>query len=272
MSETILLAGCGKMGGALLEGWLKEDAGWKDVHIVEPHIETAAFLRGAYGINVVDSASGLPEELSPDLVMFAVKPQMMVRAVPEYQRFANGRTAFLSIAAGTTISFFEEHLGGEAPVIRVMPNTPAAVGRGVSVGVANEKVSPRQRALCHRLMKAVGCFHWIADEHLMDAVTAVSGGGPAYVFHMVEAMASAARSVGLPGDLADTLARRTVEGAGELLHQAEETPETLRKNVTSPGGVTAAALGVLMEEGGGLTELMTEAAIAARDRGKELAG
>jgi pyrroline-5-carboxylate reductase len=194
----------------------------------------------------------------------------MDAAVPAYRRLANDGTLFVSIAAGKTIGFFEKHLGPVA-VIRAMPNTPAQVGRGISVACANGKVKADQRALAERLLSSVGEVGWVDDEELIDAVTAVSGSGPAYVFLLAECLAAAGEAVGLPKDLAMRLARATVSGAGELLHQSKESAEKLRQNVTSPGGTTLAALNVLMADDG-LRPLMIKAVQAAARRSRELAG
>lgn len=269
-TETMLLVGCGKMGGALLDGWLRTGTRPEDVVVVEPHRETAEALREEKGVHVVDAAESLRDDLAPKVILFAVKPQMMESVVPKFAPFTAPETVFLSIAAGTPFAFFESNLGAGAGVVRVMPNTPAAVGRGISVGIANENVNHDQRLMCQHLMEAVGTFHWIDDEALMDAVTGVSGSGPAYVFYMVEALTEAGVAAGLPETLARDLARATIAGAGELLHQSSELPETLRKNVTSPGGTTAAALEVLMAETG-LSPLLTDAVAAAARRSRELA-
>jgi pyrroline-5-carboxylate reductase len=191
--------------------------------------------------------------------------------MPHYARFAGPATVFLSVAAGKTLAVFETYLGSEAVVVRAMPNTPAAIGRGMIVGCPNERVSDGQKALCDSLMAAVGEVAWIDDEALMDAVTGVSGSGPAYVFLLIECLAQAGRAAGLPGDLADRLALVTVSGAGELARQSAESPTVLRENVTSPNGTTQAALEVLMAEDG-LAPLMTKAVAAATQRSRELAG
>jgi pyrroline-5-carboxylate reductase len=199
----------------------------------------------------------------------AVKPQAMDAVLPPLAKLAGPHTLVLSIAAGCRIATFEQHLPKATAVVRAMPNTPAAIGRGISVCVANAHVTPRQKALCDRLLAAVGEVGWIDDESLMDAVTAVSGSGPAYVFLLVEALAEAGVAAGLDASLAMRLARATVSGTGELLHQSRLEPAKLRENVTSPGGTTAAALSVLMAPGG-LGALMKRAVAAAVKRGKEL--
>lgn len=268
---TLLLVGCGKMGGAMLEGWLERGMAATDVTIVEPNPDLAKDMTARLGVNAVGNAADLAAGYAPEVVVLAVKPQVMDGVLADYARFADGETVFLSIAAGKTIRSFEGHLGTHAAIVRAMPNTPAAVGRGMTVGCPNTNVSDAQRATCHDLLSAVGIVEWVSQEDLLDAVTAVSGSGPAYVFHMVEAMAHAGRMAGLQPELAEKLARQTVAGAGELLHTSPLPAETLRENVTSPGGTTAAALEVLMAQGG-LKDLMTEAIAAATKRSQELAG
>jgi pyrroline-5-carboxylate reductase len=271
MSDIILLAGCGKMGGAMLEGWLERGTPPQDVYAVDPNPDTGASLVQQFGINVLTSPDDLPDDLSPGVVIFAVKPQMMDVVAPAYARFTSPDTVFLSIAAGKTIDYFESHVGDQAVIVRAMPNTPAAVRRGITVACPNSKVNDQQRQFCDDLLKAVGEVEWVNDEGMIDAVTALSGGGPAYVFLLAEVMAKAGRDVGLPDDLADKLARVTVSGAGELMHQSPESPDQLRINVTSPGGTTAEALRVLMADDA-WQPLMTKAISAATARSKELAG
>ncbi|MBI3451945.1 MAG: pyrroline-5-carboxylate reductase [Rhodospirillales bacterium] len=269
-ADGLLLVGCGKMGGALLAGWLTGANPPPAVAIVEPAAAGVAAFRGRPGISIHADAAALPAGLAPAAVIFAVKPQGMETVVPAYRRFA-AASVFLSIAAGRTIGFFESHLGARAAIIRAMPNTPAAIGRGITVACPNAQVGAAQRALCTRLLTAAGEIAWIADEALLDPVTAVSGTGPAYVFLLVECLAEAGEKAGLPAELAMRLARATVAGAGELLHRSTEPAATLRQNVTSPKGTTAAALDVLMAEDG-LERLMTRAVAAATKRARDLAG
>ena len=266
---SLLLVGCGKMGGALLNGWLDAGLDAGGVRVVEPFADAAAALT-ARGVAVVSGPGELPAEFRPALVLFAIKPQMMDQALPDYARFAASGTVFLSIAAGKTIGYFEAALGGDAAIVRAMPNTPAAVGRGMTVLVANPKVSSGQREVCGDLLAAVGETAWVEDEGLLDAVTAVSGGGPAYVFLLIECLAEAWVAAGLPPDLAMRLARVTVAGAGELVHQASEPASKLRENVTSPAGTTLEALKVLMAADG-LQPLLTRAIAEATRRSRELA-
>jgi len=265
-SVRILLVGCGKMGGAMLQGWRREK-GLGPFVAVEPGGVPA--LDGAADVRVVPDAGSIPADFVPDVVVFATKPQVMDKVVPPYARFA-GQALFVSVAAGKTIAFFRQHLGPSAAIVRAMPNTPAAVGRGITVGCPTADVTPAQRELADTLLRSVGAVEWVADEPLIDAVTAVSGSGPAYVFLLAETLAAAGAKVGLPAELATKLARATVAGAGELLHQSPETAEQLRKNVTSPNGTTAAALAILMGPGG-FAGLLEKAVAAAENRSRELA-
>lgn len=268
LGGPLLLVGCGKMGGALLEGWLSQGMNPGEVCIVEPH---AASIQGftARGVQHAAEAAALPVDFAPALMVFAVKPQMLAEALPGYRDFAAKGAAALSIAAGWRIAGFEEVLGAATPVVRAMPNTPAAVGRGMTVLCANGRADDRLRNLCGELLAAVGEVAWVEDEGLIDAVTAVSGGGPAYVFLLIECLAEAGVAAGLPADLAMQCARVTVAGAGELVHMASEPASQLRENVTSPGGTTLEALKILMAEDG-LRPLMTRAIAAATARSKEL--
>lgn len=271
MSLKLLLAGCGKMGGAMLEGWLERGVQPEDVTIVEPNAEISVHLSKTHGVTVVSDVADIGDDAAPNVILLAVKPQAMDGVVPGYARFAGPDTVYLSVAAGKTIGYFENHLGTNAAIIRAMPNTPAAVRRGITVACTNEHVSDSQRQSCDELLQAIGSVEWVDDEGLIDAVTALSGGGPAYVFLLVECMAQAGIDAGLPKELAMRLARETVAGAGELLHQSTEEASTLRVNVTSPGGTTAEALRVLMADDG-WQPLVTKAIAAATNRSRELAG
>jgi pyrroline-5-carboxylate reductase len=264
---TLILVGCGQMGSAMLRGWLARSAAER-FYVVEPAGAPPA-LASAAGVEFHRSADDLPPALAPDAVVFAVKPQLIDEVLPAYRRWVRPETLFLSIAAGTTIAGIARHLGGAA-VVRCMPNTPAAIGRAITVACPNARVNAAQRRLCDALLAAIGDSTWVEDEALMDAVTAVSGSGPAYVFLLIEALAEAGVRAGLPGVLALTLARATVAGAGELARLSPETPARLRENVTSPGGTTRAALDVLMAENG-LPELLERAVAAATARSRELA-
>ncbi len=271
MPGPLLLVGCGKMGGALLRGWLTNGVADPDeVMVVEPGPDQAAEAR-SLGVDALDEVEDLDPDFHPRVVVLAVKPQAMEQVAPAYRRFAGPDTVFLSVAAGTNIDFFEHQYGSRAAIVRSMPNTPAAVGRGMLVACPNGNVSEELRGACHDLLAAVGEVAWIDDEALMDAVTGVSGSGPAYVFYMIECLAKAGEAVGLPAELALQLAKATVAGAGELAQTAGESPATLRENVTSPNGTTYAALQHLMAVDG-LEPLMRRAVEAATRRSIELAG
>jgi pyrroline-5-carboxylate reductase len=268
VSDRILLVGAGKMGAALAKGWIEKGVRPADIAAVEPHEPTRA-AAAAIGIAVHAGPDALGADFRPGVVVFAVKPQSMDAVAPLYRRFKRPGTLFLSIAAGKPIAYFEAKLGTDAAVVRSMPNTPAAVGHGFTVLVANRNVDQASRARAAKLLDAVGETAWVADESLMDAVTATSGSGPAYVFHLIECLAQAGEAAGLPADLAMRAARATVAGAGELARRDPTSAEQLRKNVTSPGGTTEAALKVLMGEGG-LAALLTRAVAAATARSREL--
>ncbi len=267
----VLLVGCGKMGSALLSGWLARGTS-EPVTIVEPHADPIAGFRGNASVTIVADAAGVAAGFAPRVVVFATKPQGMDAIVPHYRCFVSAETLFLSIAAGKTLRVFETHLGSEAAIVRSMPNTPAAIGRGITVACANARVTAAQKEVATQLLSAVGEVAWVDDESLIDPVTAVSGSGPAYVFLLVECLAEAGVAAGLPVDLSLKLARATVAGSGELLHRSTEAADQLRRNVTSPGGTTAAALDVLMAKEGGLQDLMARAIAVATKRSRELAG
>ena len=268
----VLLVGCGKMGGALLSGWIEAGRAPASITVVEP--EASSFRKATAALLPGIAHAKSPHELSgaykPDIVVLAVKPQIMDEVAPNFRRFAQDGVAVLSIAAGRTIDYFQDALGKRAAIVRAMPNTAASIGRGISAAIANAYVSAPQHALCEELLTAVGEVVWVTDEEQMDAVTAVSGSGPAYVFLLTECMAKAGVEAGLPPKLAAQLARATVAGAGALLVISPEEPTKLRENVTSPGGTTEAALKVLMAPDA-LPALMTMAIAAAAKRSHELA-
>jgi pyrroline-5-carboxylate reductase len=269
LEGDVALVGCGKMGGAMLAGWLARGLPPSRVRVVEPAPEHALAVLGPGRGRIVPDAADLPDGMAPAAIVLAVKPQMMEAVLPACARLAGAGTLVLSIAAGKTIRGFEAAFGPGAAIVRAMPNTPAAIGRGISVAVANASADADQRALADALLQAAGEVAWVEDEGLIDPVTAVSGGGPAYVFLLIEALAEAGVAAGLPADLSMRLARVTVSGAGELARQSPEPAAQLRKNVTSPNGTTERALAVLMGEGG-LTPLMTRAVAAATARSREL--
>ena len=263
----LLLVGCGKMGSALLGGWLDQNIKASDISVIEPQNNNLdIFLR--HGVKLYNKFEGLEHHYEPDFVVFAVKPQLMDKIVPYYNRFS-GKTTFISIAAGKTITYFESLLGKENAIIRAMPNTPAAVGRGITVACGNSLVREKSKEDCLALLTAVGDARWLEDESLIDAVTAISGSGPAYVFLLTETMLQAGLDAGLDHEMATDLAVKTVAGSGELLRQSSEKISVLRTNVTSPGGTTEAALSVLMGENG-MQKLITQAVNKAIQRSKAL--
>lgn len=265
--RTLVLVGCGKMGSALLRGWIAAGAASRFM-VVEPEGPAVGLAESA-GVFWHRSPEELPDDPAPDAVVFAVKPQVMEAVLPGYRRWAQPRTLFVSIVAGKTLAGMTRLLG-PAALIRTMPNTPAAIGRGITVACANPRVTAEQRRLCERLLAAAGESAWVEDEGMLDAVTAVSGSGPAYVFLLIEALAEAAEASGLPPELALRLARATVAGSGELARRSDDSPAQLRENVTSPGGTTRAALDVLMAKDG-LPPLIKRAVAAAAARSRELA-
>lgn len=262
---SLVLAGAGKMGGAMLSGWLDGGLDAKRVTIIEPFPsdDTRDFVARGVRLNPETKDIG-----TADVLVLAVKPQMFREVAPQIQSITGPSTLVISIMAGTTIAVVGTC--GSKKVIRAMPNTPAAIGRGITVAVPADGVAPDQRAIADALLRATGGVEWVDDEALMDAVTAVSGSGPAYVFLLAEELARAGVAAGLPEALATTLARATVSGSGELLRLSDIDSATLRKNVTSPGGTTAAALEVLMGANG-FQPLLTKAIAAATKRSKELA-
>ena len=262
----LLLVGCGKMGGAMLDGWLARGLAASDVIVAEP---VEALRPRKPSLRAVGSSQEVRE--TPEIVVLAVKPQTMDAVLPDLRRFADEGAVFLSIAAGKTLKYFATHLGETAKVVRSMPNTPAAVRQGITVAVAAPGVAAAEKKRCQELLEAVGQALWVEDETLLDPVTALSGSGPAYVFLLVEAMAAAGAKLGLAPEMAMQLARATVAGSGELLRQSTDPASQLRINVTSPGGTTAEALKVLMAPDG-IQTVFDKALAAASRRSKELAG
>jgi pyrroline-5-carboxylate reductase len=258
----LVLLGCGKMGSAMLAGWLARGLDPAGVFVIDPN--PSDWLRGT-GVQI---NAALPER--PAIVIVAVKPQMMGAALPTLAAMGNGATLFISVAAGTPIARFEQVLGAQTPIVRAMPNTPAAVGRGISAIVGNPHAGQTGLEVAESLLSAVGQVVRLEHEGQMDAVTGLSGSGPAYVFHLIETMAAAGEAQGLAPDLALQLARATVAGAGALAEGTDETPAQLRINVTSPNGTTQAALTVLMDPDTGFPSLLTRAITAATERSKEL--
>jgi pyrroline-5-carboxylate reductase len=268
LDGTLVLAGAGNMGGALLAGWLDQGLDPTRVLVQDPSPPPA--MAAVLAKHRIVSAAVLQLTAPPAVLLMAVKPQVMDVVFPGLAKQAGPHTVVVSVAAGRTISSFETALPPHTAVIRSIPNTPASVGRGITAAVANAHVTPKQKALCDTLLRSVGAVVWVDREDQIDAATAVSGSGPAYVFLLAECLAEAGRKAGLPTELASELARWTVAGAGELLHRSDLPAEQLRRNVTSPNGTTHAALQVLMRDPG-LQALMTEAVSAATQRSKELA-
>jgi len=262
-ARGMVLLGCGKMGSAMLAGWLARGLPAASVWVMDP--EPSDWVRSS-GVHI---NAGLPP--APAIALVAVKPQMMGAALPGLAALGNGATLFVTVAAGTPIATYEAVLGGQTPLIRAMPNTPAAIGQGITAIVGNDRATAADLDLAETLLSAVGQVVRLSSEAQMDAVTAVSGSGPAYVFHLIETLSAAGEAEGLPADLAMRLARATVAGAGALAAAAGESPAELRRNVTSPNGTTQAALEVLMDPATGLPQLMRRAVARAAARSRELA-
>ncbi|MGV6888007.1 pyrroline-5-carboxylate reductase [Rhodophyticola sp. SM2404] len=260
----LVMLGCGKMGSAMLQGWLGRGLAPSSVHVIDPYPSHWLLAQG------VQINQAPPDDAA--VVVVAVKPQMMIEALPQIARFGGGGSLIISVAAGTPISFFEDHLGADSRVVRSMPNTPAAVGKGITAIVGNVAASTSDLELASSLLEAVGQVVQLDNEDQIDAVTGVSGSGPAYIFYMIDALAAAARAEGLPADMAMQLAKATVAGAGALAEDAPETPEQLRINVTSPNGTTQAGLEVLMDKDSGLAPLIRRTVGAAANRSRELKG
>lgn len=267
MSHTLLLIGCGNMGFAMLRGWLRKDPTLA-VHVVEP-ADALRERAAEAGALAVPQLTDLPQGLAPDVVFVAVKPNLVETVLAGCADFAARGATFVSVAAGVTTAAMAHCLPGAAFIVRCMPNTPAAIGEGMMVLYARDGVTAAAKNLVASLLATSGVVAWIEDEAQMDAVTAISGSGPAYVFHFIEALTAAGAALGLPAETAALLAKQTVRGAGRLAMEADVDPATLRQQVTSPGGTTAAALNVLMsDERTG--KLVAEATRAARDRSIEL--
>lgn len=265
LGGALLLVGAGKMGSALLRGWLEEGLDPDQVYILDPAPgDEIKALESSHGIHL----NAPPQPAA--IVVLAVKPQIMADILPTLSPHLSEQSLVISVAAGTAIDAIKAGLGAEYAIIRVMPNTPAAIGQGISVGCPSARVSEQQKQIADRLLQAAGEVAWVDDESLIDPVTGVSGSGPAYVFHLCEALAAAGEEQGLSKELAMQLAKATIAGAGALMMESTETPAQLRQNVTSPNGTTAAALEVLMDESAGLPALMRKAVAAATARAKEL--
>lgn len=261
--KGLVLLGCGKMGSAMLQGWLADGLPATSVWVQDPY--PSEWVQNS-GVHV---NAELPA--APAIVLVAVKPQMMAEALPVLKAMGNGDTLFVSVAAGISIESYEGMLGDRTPIVRAMPNTPAAVGKGITAIIGNEHAGEKGLALAEGLLKAIGQVVRLERESQIDAVTGVSGSGPAYVFHLIETLAAAGEAQGLPPEMSMALAKATVAGAGALAEQSEESPTTLRENVTSPNGTTQAGLAVLMDPARGLPPLIIRTVGAAADRSRELA-
>jgi pyrroline-5-carboxylate reductase len=265
-TDTLVLVGAGKMGGAMLDGWLALGLDPAKVAILEPNPAPEIAALKDRGVRINPAAASITDAA---VMILAVKPQVAAAVVPPLKVLARPGTVAVSVMAGKTLGFLEGALGDIA-IVRSIPNTPAAIGRGITVAVPNAKVTAAQRTLAHTLLSGVGAVEWVDDEALIDTATAVSGSGPAYVFLLAESLARAGAAAGLPADLAARLARATVAGSGELLHRSPLEAATLRQNVTSPNGTTAAALAILMAADG-LDPMLEKAVAAATKRSRELA-
>jgi len=261
-ARGLVMLGCGKMGQAMLEGWLARGIPPESVTVIDPHPSDWV---NSQGLRV---NQGLPDD--PAVAIVAVKPQFMAQALPQLKPLGGGRCLIVSVAAGTPITTFERVLGAQTRVIRAMPNTPAAIGKGITAIIGNDAAGPDDADLAEALLSAVGQVVRLQTEDQIDAVTGVSGSGPAYVFFMIDALAAAARAEGLPHDMAMQLAKATVAGAGALAEAASDSPEQLRINVTSPNGTTQAGLEVLMDARAGLDPLIRATVAAAAARSREL--
>ena len=266
VSGLLVLVGAGKMGGALLDGWLRFGLDPARIAVIEPKPGPQVSALAARGARLNPDLSALKDVAA---IVIAVKPQMAAEVLPALAPMIGASTVVVSIMAGRTLQFLSATLKSASAFVRAMPNLPASIGRGITVAVPLD-AGNAQREIADRLLAATGAVEWVEDETLLDAVTAVSGSGPAYVFLLAEVLAQAGVAAGLPAALADRLARETVAGAGELLHRSTLDAAALRENVTSPGGTTAAALDVLMGKDG-LAPLMNKAVAAATRRSRELA-
>ena len=265
VSGTLILVGAGKMGSAMLDGWIAHGLNPATAVVLEPQQSLQVARYGSLGLRLNPKL----DALRADAIVIAVKPQAAPEVLPNLTSLIGPATVVLSIMAGRSLTFLQSLLPRETAIVRAMPNTPAAIGRGMTVAVGNAYMTSQQKSVADRLLTATGAVEWITDEALMDAVTALSGSGPAYVFLLAEALAHGGVAAGLPKELAERLARATVAGSGELLNRASDDAATLRRNVTSPGGTTAAALEVLMSKDG-LEALMEKAIAAATRRSREL--
>jgi len=269
--NPVLILGCGRIGSAILSGLLDKGLKKSAIYIVDPFLDLIKSNFTALPTKSFnESLSDLDNSMNPSIVIIAVKPQVMDKTLTDLKVLNLTKTVILSVAAGKTLKYFEDKLGYEQAIIRGMPNTPISVGEGVTVCCPNNQITQSQKKLCDTLLGTVSSVEWIMDETLMDAVTALSGSGPAYLFYMVEAMAAAGQAMGLSGELSEKLALDTICGAGILLKTSKLSPTELRKDVTSPGGTTSAALEIMMGEAG-LAKILRQAMQKAKARSKEMA-
>ena len=259
----ILLVGCGKMGGALLSAWLENGVDKANIIVVSPDPIPHNHVK------LYHSVSEVPGNFIPDVMILAVKPQIIADIASDYKRYVDNNVTILSIAAGKKLNFLENCFGAKSSIVRTMPNLPATIGKGTTVAIANKNVSEVAEKYCDELLQAVGFVSWIDDENLMDAVTAISGSGPAYLFYFIETFIKAAEELGLSDELAKSLVYSTVEGSSLLAVHSEDSVSQLRENVTSPNGTTDAALRVLMENGD-FSDILSNATRAAKNRSEEL--
>lgn len=268
MNQKLLMVGCGKMGGALLGGFLGHGLKKENVTVVEP--AGGEHLTQEFGVNVVADPAILDGSYQPDIIIFAVKPQMLAKVLPEYKKWGNHKnTLAVSVAAGAPVAVFAEHLGKETPIVRLMPNLPALVGAGMTGAYACPHVANDQKKVVDQLISSVGEVVWVEDEEQMHAITAISGSGPAYLFHFIEGLEKAGKALGLTDEAATTLANQMVYGSAKMAIESDKTAEELRIQVTSPNGTTAAALEVLMQNDA-QAELLKRATQAASNRSVEL--
>lgn len=265
MPYDITLIGCGKMGGAMMRSWLKNDLVSR-INIIDPAPLSDELLND-HRIGYAPQYQG--ESITSDILILAIKPQILKESSKEIAKNLSNETALLSIAAGQSLNILENIFGSDKAIVRTMPNTPASIGKGISVSIANKNTNEKQRNIVQKLLSATGENLWIEDESLMDAVTALSGSGPAYIFYLIEALAKAGENSGLTENMAMALARQTVIGSAALAeHEKNTSAATLRENVTSPNGTTQAALDVLMD--GRFQEILNETLSSAVKRSKEL--
>ena len=265
----IILLGCGNMGRAMLDGWLKNKSA-KAIDVIDHHVKDEYKTKTGvtFHTNVPDT---IDFQSSNTVLVVAVKPQILSEASLPVKHLLKPDTLVISIAAGKTLNSLEIAFGHNQPITRSMPNTPASIGQGITAAVTNRHVTKEHKETAQNLLSAIGEFIWLEDENQMDAVTAISGSGPAYLFHMIEALTESAKNLGLSDDTAEQLARQTIIGSANLAKESKDTPAyTLRENVTSPAGTTEAALNILMNKENGLTNLMKQATEAAHKRSKEL--